>query len=180
LLNLCPSHRERTASQSISYELLPAGSRCDADPIFQHSDRGRAVLSRIQLFAAVREHARYSLLAVPLDFQCGRNAYRFCCARRSFRAVSVLRRKTNFLLSWLIGLSVACTGVMTLKAGMFPMPDPRHNSWGFLQNLTIITPHLMLIDSGNGATARVDQHQRRFGRVPRTVAADTGFLQSIE
>ena len=25
------------------------------------------------------------------------------------------------------------------------MPDPRHNSWGLLQNFTIITPHLMLI-----------------------------------
>jgi hypothetical membrane protein len=53
--------------------------------------------------------------------------------------------KTHILLSWLIGLSVACTGVMCIKAGMFPMPDPRHNSWGFLQNFTIITPHLMLI-----------------------------------
>jgi len=57
----------------------------------------------------------------------------------------IFRRKTHFLLSWLIGISVACTGVMCLKSGMFPMPDPRHNSWGFLQNFTIITPHLMLI-----------------------------------
>ena len=55
------------------------------------------------------------------------------------------RRKTHILLSWLIGFSVACTGVMCLKAGMFPMPDPRHNSWGVLQNFTIIIPHLMLI-----------------------------------
>ena len=55
------------------------------------------------------------------------------------------RRKTNVLLSALIGLSVACTGVTYLKAGVFPMPDPRHNSWGLFQNLTIITPHLMLI-----------------------------------
>ena len=54
-------------------------------------------------------------------------------------------RKTHILLSWLIGFSVACTGVMFLKAGMFPMPDPRHNSWGVLQNFTIIIPHLMLI-----------------------------------
>jgi hypothetical membrane protein len=55
------------------------------------------------------------------------------------------RTKTHILLSWLIGLSVACTGVMCIKAGMFPLPDPRHNSWGFLLNFTIITPHLMLI-----------------------------------
>ena len=55
------------------------------------------------------------------------------------------RTKTHFLLSGLIALSVACTGVICLKAGMFPMPDPRHNSWGLLLNFTVITPHLMLI-----------------------------------
>src|ERR1700681_2683187 len=55
------------------------------------------------------------------------------------------RRKTHILLSWLIGFSVACTGVMCLKAGLFPMPDPRHSSWEVLQNFTIIIPHLMLI-----------------------------------
>jgi len=55
------------------------------------------------------------------------------------------RTKTHILPSVLIGLSVACTGVLCLKSGMFPMPDPRHNSWGFLHNVTIITPFLMLV-----------------------------------
>jgi hypothetical membrane protein len=55
------------------------------------------------------------------------------------------RRKSHFLLSLLIGLSVACTGVVCLRGGMFPLPDPRHSSWNFLLKYTIITPHLMLI-----------------------------------
>jgi hypothetical membrane protein len=58
---------------------------------------------------------------------------------RSFRG------RTSILLSGLIGFSVASIGVMTLKAGMFPMPDPRHNSWPLLFDFMIITPHLMLI-----------------------------------
>ena len=52
---------------------------------------------------------------------------------------------THLLPSLLIGLSVACTGVLCLRSAMFPMPDPRHNYWGFLQNVTIITPFLMLV-----------------------------------
>lgn len=55
------------------------------------------------------------------------------------------RTKNHILPSVVIGLSVACTGVLCLRSGMFPMPDPRHNSWGFLHNVTIITPFLMLV-----------------------------------
>lgn len=55
------------------------------------------------------------------------------------------RTKTHILLSWLITLSVSSAGVMSLKAGMFPLPDPRHNSWGLLFNFIIFIPFLMLI-----------------------------------
>lgn len=58
---------------------------------------------------------------------------------RSFRG------KTYVLLSVLIGFSVAANGVMTLKAGMFPTPDPRHNSWALLFNFAVLTPFLLLI-----------------------------------
>jgi hypothetical protein len=34
---------------------------------------------------------------------------------------------------------------MAIKAGMFPMPDSRHNSWGVLQNFVIITPFFLLM-----------------------------------
>jgi hypothetical membrane protein len=81
----------------------------------------------------------------PWIFNAGEMLTGFAALGAALGLCRFFRRKTNFLLSWLIGVSVACTGIMTLKAGMFPMPDPRHNSWDFLQNLTIITPHLMLI-----------------------------------
>ena len=58
---------------------------------------------------------------------------------RSFRG------RTNILVSGLIGFSIACIGVMTVKASLFPLPDPRHNSWGVLFDFMLITPHLMLI-----------------------------------
>ena len=59
--------------------------------------------------------------------------------------VLAFRTATHAVLVWLIGLSVVATGVMSIKAGIFPMPDPRHASWGFLVYLTIITPLLLLI-----------------------------------
>lgn len=58
---------------------------------------------------------------------------------RSFRA------KNHIVPSLVIGLAVACTGVLCLRSGIFPMPDPRHNSWGFLHYVTIVTPFLMLV-----------------------------------
>jgi hypothetical membrane protein len=55
------------------------------------------------------------------------------------------RKITSRALSALIGLTIACSGIMTVKAGIFPLPDPRHNSWAFLFPFTILTPFLMLI-----------------------------------
>ena len=55
------------------------------------------------------------------------------------------RRTTNIVLALLIGVSVAATGVMSIKAGLFPMPDPRHATWGFLTWLTVATPLLFLL-----------------------------------
>jgi len=52
---------------------------------------------------------------------------------------------TNVVLASIIGLSVAATGVMSVKAGLFPLPDSRHASWGFLVFFTIATPLLLLI-----------------------------------
>lgn len=63
----------------------------------------------------------------------------------SFGLYRSFRKRTNILVRALIGLSVACIGVMTMKASLFPMPDPRHNSWPLLFDFMLITPHLMLI-----------------------------------
>lgn len=58
---------------------------------------------------------------------------------RAFRA------KANTVVAWLVGLAVFATGIMSVKAGIFPLPDPRHASWGFLVMFTIVTPLLLLI-----------------------------------
>jgi hypothetical membrane protein len=44
----------------------------------------------------------------------------------------------------LIAIGVFCNGVLSLKAGLFPTPDPRHASWQFLLFPILITPLLML------------------------------------
>jgi len=44
----------------------------------------------------------------------------------------------------LIAMGVFSNGVLSLKAGLFPMPDPRHASWQFLLFPTLITPLVML------------------------------------
>ena len=54
------------------------------------------------------------------------------------------RSETSVLIAGLIGISVFVTGVMSVKAGLFPMPDPRHGSWAFLSFLTIAGPLLFL------------------------------------
>jgi len=56
-----------------------------------------------------------------------------------------LRTATWTALALLVGLSVLANGVLSLKAGMFPMPDPRHASWQFLMFPTLAAPVLLLI-----------------------------------
>jgi len=56
-----------------------------------------------------------------------------------------LRTSANRLVAWLNGLALVATGVMSVKAGLFPLPDPRHASWGFLTWFTIAMPVLLLI-----------------------------------
>jgi hypothetical membrane protein len=49
-----------------------------------------------------------------------------------------------------IAMGLLSNGVMSLKAGLYPMPDPRHATWQFLLFPVLITPLLLL-----GATWRV-------------------------
>lgn len=62
---------------------------------------------------------------------------------------------TGILLRWLIAAGVAANGVMSVKAGLFPMPDPRHSSWGALVAFMVLTPILLLILSWAQPDARV-------------------------
>jgi hypothetical membrane protein len=63
----------------------------------------------------------------------------------AFGLVRALRTVTSTALALLVGLSVVANGVLSLKAGMFPMPDPRHASWQFLMFPTLAAPVLLLI-----------------------------------
>ncbi|HVJ06861.1 MAG TPA: DUF998 domain-containing protein [Acidisarcina sp.] len=66
-----------------------------------------------------------------------------------------LKTKTWTALAALVALSVVANGVLSLKAGMFPMPDPRHASWQFLMPVILIAPLLLLIALWwQGATLR--------------------------
>lgn len=55
------------------------------------------------------------------------------------------RSTTNIVISALIGTSLAATGVVSIRAGLFPMPDPRHGDWGFLSFFTVALPLLFFL-----------------------------------
>jgi hypothetical protein len=58
---------------------------------------------------------------------------------------SSLRTVTWAALSGSVALCVAANGLLSVKAGMFPMPDPRHASWQFLLPAIIAAPFLLLL-----------------------------------
>lgn len=55
-----------------------------------------------------------------------------------------LRGATARWICILIAIGVLSNGVMSFKAGLFPMPDPRHATWQFLLFPTLLTPLLFL------------------------------------
>jgi len=59
-----------------------------------------------------------------------------------FRA---LRFKTWTTLAAIVAVCVAANGVLSVKAGLFPMPDPRHASWQFLMPAILLGPLVLLI-----------------------------------
>jgi hypothetical membrane protein len=85
----------------------------------------------------------------PWIFNAGETLTGITALAAALGLFQVFLRKTNFLVGGLIGFAVACIGIMAVKAGTFPMPNPHHNSWEVLQNFIIITPHLMLLGLWN-------------------------------
>ena len=63
----------------------------------------------------------------------------------AFGLFRALRAVTWTALAALVGLSVVANGVLSVKAGMFPMPDPRHASWQFLLPAILAAPLLLLV-----------------------------------
>ncbi|MEP7155956.1 MAG: DUF998 domain-containing protein [Betaproteobacteria bacterium] len=56
---------------------------------------------------------------------------------------ALLRLHAYPALAWLAGISIAVGGVIAIKAGLFPLPDPRHGS-GPLMVGALLTPVLLL------------------------------------
>src|SRR5215469_12089174 len=63
----------------------------------------------------------------------------------AFGLFRALRTVTWTALALLVGLCVVANGVLSLRAGMFPVPDPRHASWQFLLFPILSAPVLLLI-----------------------------------
>lgn len=63
----------------------------------------------------------------------------------AFGLFQALRTVTWTALALLVGLAVVANGVLSLKAGMFPMPDPQHASWQFLMFPILAAPVLLLL-----------------------------------
>lgn len=64
-----------------------------------------------------------------------------------FGAAGLFLGLSNLASKWLravVAIGVLSNGVLSLKAGLFPMPDPRHASWQFLLFPILITPLMML------------------------------------
>ena len=63
----------------------------------------------------------------------------------AFGLFYALRSVTRTWLALLVALCVIANGVLSLKAGIFPMPDPRHASWQFLMLAILAAPVLLLV-----------------------------------
>ena len=63
----------------------------------------------------------------------------------AFGLFRALRAFTWTALAAVVALCVVGNGVLSIKAGMFPMPDPRHASWQFLMPAILLAPLLLLI-----------------------------------
>jgi hypothetical membrane protein len=71
----------------------------------------------------------------------------------AFGLFRALRAVTWTTLAALVALCVVANGVLSLKAGMFPMPDPRHASWQLLMFPILLAPLLLLIALWRQGTA---------------------------
>jgi hypothetical membrane protein len=63
----------------------------------------------------------------------------------AFGLYQTFRSRTNRLVSWLIALTAAYTGSMSVKAGIYPLPDHHHYELRFAVASASLTPLLMLI-----------------------------------
>jgi hypothetical membrane protein len=82
----------------------------------------------------------------PWIFNAGAVLIGFASIGGSFGLYEVFRPSTRGWLSPLLGFSVAWIGVMSIKAGIFPLPDPCHATRGLI--FVLLPPVLMGIGIG--------------------------------
>jgi hypothetical membrane protein len=70
----------------------------------------------------------------------------------SYGLYKSFRRQNGIVLSRLIAFAVAYTGFVSIKAGVFPLPDARHSSHGFI--FTLLTPPLMFLAAQRSSRPR--------------------------
>jgi hypothetical membrane protein len=64
------------------------------------------------------------------------------------------RHGVSRTLCWLVAILMTLSAVGTLKAGIYPLPDPRHASGGFLGVALLIVPILLTISIWKDRNAR--------------------------
>lgn len=82
---------------------------------------------------------------MPWIFNTGAMLTGICAAVGSYGLLLALRAKAGILLSLLVGVAVLVVGITSFKAGLYPLPDPRHSSWQFLTTFIILLPFLLLL-----------------------------------
>lgn len=68
------------------------------------------------------------------------------CVAGSVGYVRGLKRVGGIaVFAWLTAVCLALSGIGDIKAGIYPLPDPRHGSWGFLGIAMILMPVFLLL-----------------------------------
>jgi hypothetical protein len=136
--------RETHACQQKTNQAYAFSCSSCAAALFRNSTDRRSLLSRIQLRERYRKYAGTTNSIHPEIFNIGAildGVAGLIGAAGLFLGLS----GGNRWLRALIAIGVFCNGVLSFKAGLFPMPDPRHASWQFLLFPILVTPLLMLL-----------------------------------
>ncbi|HEY9137887.1 MAG TPA: DUF998 domain-containing protein [Terriglobus sp.] len=84
---------------------------------------------------------------LPWIFNTGAMLTGICATIGAYGLYHALRTKAGLILSALIGIAVLVVGITSFKAGLYPLPDPRHSSWQFLTAFIILLPFVLFLAS---------------------------------
>lgn len=81
----------------------------------------------------------------PWIFNTGAMLTGICALVGSYGLFRALRARGGLVVSLLVSISVLVIGITSFKAGLYPLPDPRHSSWQFLTAFIILLPFVLLL-----------------------------------